>query len=97
MTTNMNTFLQKLEIVFRSVWHLTKLWDPTWCMPAGLQQLQMDMYYMRPKLLRLLGGTDAEAVAQLLDEVVAAGAERSVDPSMLEVATLEKALASLNR
>lgn len=57
----------------------------------------MDMYYMRPKLLRLLSGSDAEAVAQLLDEVVAAGAERSNDPSMLEVATLEKALLALNR
>eukprot|EP00878_Enallax_costatus_P042630 GHUV01050053.1.p1 GENE.GHUV01050053.1~~GHUV01050053.1.p1 ORF type:complete len:125 (+),score=38.49 GHUV01050053.1:506-880(+) len=64
---------------------------------AGLQQLQLDMYYLRPKLLRLVGGSDSEAVAQLLDEVVAAGAARSNDPSMLEVATLEKALLAVNR
>lgn len=61
-------------------------------MCAGLQQLQIDMYYMRPKLLRMLGGSDADAVAQLLDEVVAAAAQRSTDPTLLEVATLEKAL-----
>uniref|UniRef100_A0A383VMJ6 Vacuolar protein sorting-associated protein 51 homolog n=1 Tax=Tetradesmus obliquus TaxID=3088 RepID=A0A383VMJ6_TETOB len=64
---------------------------------AGLQQLQLDMYYMRPRLLRLLGGPDAEAVGQLLDEVVAAAAERSTDPTMLETATLEKALLALSR
>jgi hypothetical protein len=64
---------------------------------AGLQQLQLDMYYMRPRLLRLLGGPDAEAVGQLLDEVVAAGAERSTDPTMMETATLEKALLALSR
>ena len=55
------------------------------------------MYYMRPRLLRLLGGPDAEAVGQLLDEVVAAAAERSTDPTMLEMATLEKALLALSR
>jgi hypothetical protein len=55
------------------------------------------MYYMRPRLLRLLGGADAEAVGQLLDEVVAAGAERSTDPTMMETATLEKALLALSR
>lgn len=67
------------------------------CAPAGLQQLQLDMYYLRPQLLRLVSGIDSEAVAQLLDEVVAAGAARSNDPSMLEVATLEKALVAVNR
>jgi len=53
------------------------------------------MFYLRPKLLQRVGGGDAEAVAQLLDEVVAAGAQRSIDPVMLEPATLEKALLNI--
>ncbi len=61
----------------------------------GLQQLQLDMYYLRPRLLRRLRGDDADTVAALLDDVVAAAAARSVDPVLLETATLDRALASL--
>jgi len=59
---------------------------------AGLQQLQLDMYYLRPRLLRIAGGRGADAVQHLLDEVVAAGAERSVDPSLLDPATMDRLL-----
>lgn len=61
---------------------------------AGLQQLQLDVYYLRPKLLQLVGGADAESVAQILDDVVAAAAERCTDPVLLEAAVLEKANVS---
>lgn len=60
---------------------------------AGLQQLQLDVCYLRPKLLQLVGGPDAEPVAQVLDEVVAAAAERSTDPTLLEPAAVDNALA----
>lgn len=59
---------------------------------AGLQQLQVDVCYLRPKLLQLVGGADAEPVAQVLEEVVAAAADRSIDPAPLEAAALDKAL-----
>lgn len=64
------------------------------CLPAGLQQLQLDVCYMRPRLLQLVGGADAEPVAQLLDDVVAAAAERSTDPTLMDGAALEKAMAA---
>ncbi|KAF8059217.1 VPS51 [Scenedesmus sp. PABB004] len=47
---------------------------------AGLQQLQVDAHYLRPRLLALLDRPDAEAVAALLDDVVAAAAERCTEP-----------------
>jgi hypothetical protein len=59
-----------------------------------LQQLQLDVCYMRPKLLQLVGGVDAEPVAQLLDDVLASAAERSTDPTFIEAAAVEKALAA---
>ena len=61
---------------------------------AGLQQLQLDVCYMRPRVLQLVGGVDAEPVAQLLDDVVAAAAERSTDPVLMDSAALDKALAA---
>lgn len=63
---------------------------------TGLQQLQLDVCYLRPKLLQLVGGVDAEPVAQLLDDVVAAAAERSTDPTLLDAAAIEAALAAAN-
>lgn len=54
----------------------------------------MDVYYLRPKLLQLIGGADAESVAQILDDVVAAAAERCTDPVLLEAAALDKVAAS---
>lgn len=47
---------------------------------AGLQQVQLDVSFLRPRLLQLVGGAEAEPVAQLLDDVVAAAADRSTDP-----------------
>jgi hypothetical protein len=57
-----------------------------------LQQLQLDMHYLRPRLLRIAGGRGADAVQHVLDEVVAAAAERSVDPSLLDPATMDRLL-----
>lgn len=68
--------------------------------PPGLQQLQLDMFYLRPRLLRLVGassGAPAEALAQLADEVVAAAAERCTEPVLLEPGTLERLLAAAAR
>jgi hypothetical protein len=65
---------------------------------AGLQQLQLDAAYLRPRLLRLAGGGGgggAEGVAQLVDEVVAAGAERAVEAGqLLDQAALDRILAA---
>lgn len=62
--------------------------------PVGLQQLQLDVSYMRPRLLQLVDGVDAEPVAQVLDDIVAAAAERSTDPVLLDAAAVEKALVA---
>jgi hypothetical protein len=61
---------------------------------TGLQQLQLDVCYLRHKLLQLVGGADAEPVAQVLDDVVGAAAERSTDPTLLDAAAIETALAA---
>jgi hypothetical protein len=65
---------------------------------ASLQQLQLDAAYLRPRLLRLVGGGGgggAEGVAQLVDEVVAAGAERAVEAGqLLDQAALDRILAA---
>jgi hypothetical protein len=55
---------------------------------AGLQQLQLDVAFLRPRLLQVVGGGDAEPVAQLLEDVVGAGVERSTDPTLLDAAAL---------
>lgn len=65
--------------------------------PAGLQQLQLDVAYLTPRLLAQLGPREAEALAALADEVVAAGAGRCLEPALLEPALLAKALAAASR
>ncbi len=61
---------------------------------AGLQQLQLDAHYLRPRLRRFVGGSTGAVVDSLVDEVVAAGAERTTDPTLLEAAVLDRILAS---
>mmetsp|Transcript_2658 Transcript_2658/g.5884 ORF Transcript_2658/g.5884 Transcript_2658/m.5884 type:complete len:253 (-) Transcript_2658:160-918(-) len=63
---------------------------------AGLQQLQLDCHYLRPTLRRYTGVTAAQVVDSLLDEVVNAGVERSVDPSLLEPPVLDRILSSMD-
>ncbi len=61
---------------------------------AGLQQLQLDVHHLRPRLRRFVAGSTAAVVDSLADEVVAAGAERSTDPTLLETAVLDRILSS---
>lgn len=61
---------------------------------AGLQQLQLDVQYLRPLLRRYVDGQSSTVVTFLLDEVVAAAVERSEDPSLLEPAVLDAILQS---
>jgi hypothetical protein len=61
---------------------------------AGLRQLQLDLMYLRPRLLRAAGG--GEAVAQLVDEAAAAAGERALEPgALLEPAAVERILAAV--
>lgn len=57
---------------------------------AGLQQLQLDMHYLRPSLRGFTGVRGAAVVDNLLDEVVGAALERAVEGALLEVAVLER-------
>lgn len=62
---------------------------------AGLQQLQLDIHYLRPLLRKYVGppgGSSSNLVDLLLDEVVSAGVERSTDPSLLEAGVLDRIL-----
>ncbi|KAG2495102.1 hypothetical protein HYH03_006712 [Edaphochlamys debaryana] len=67
---------------------------------AGLQQLQLDVAFLRPALRRSLlrggggRGDGAAVVEQLLEDVVLSGAERCVEPALLEAAVVERILAS---
>eukprot|EP00198_Chlamydomonas_reinhardtii_P005800 XP_001695136.1 predicted protein [Chlamydomonas reinhardtii] len=67
---------------------------------AGLQQLQLDVAFLRPQLRRCLlrgggGKGDGTAVVeQLLEDVVLSGTERCVEPALLEAAVVERILAS---
>ncbi|GAX77837.1 hypothetical protein CEUSTIGMA_g5279.t1 [Chlamydomonas eustigma] len=65
---------------------------------AGLQQLQLDCHSLKPPLRRLTGGSGATAqmVESLLDEVVAAGVERCIEPSLLEPPVLDRILSSVD-
>lgn len=59
---------------------------------AGLQQLQLDAYYLRPALVSMVTAEQAATVAALLDDVVRAATERSVDPDLLDNAVLDRIL-----
>eukprot|EP00873_Tetraselmis_striata_P039057 jgi/Tetstr1/459321/TSEL_004716.t1 len=59
---------------------------------AGLQQLQLDVHFLRPQLRRFASAV--ESVDSLLDEVLGAAMERSVDPSLLEPGLLDRILDS---
>ncbi|KAG2450988.1 hypothetical protein HYH02_004260 [Chlamydomonas schloesseri] len=67
---------------------------------AGLQQLQLDVAFLRPQLRRCLlrggggKGDGAAVVEQLLEDVVLSGTERCVEPALLEAAVVERILAS---
>ncbi|GFR51169.1 hypothetical protein Agub_g13527, partial [Astrephomene gubernaculifera] len=68
---------------------------------AGLQQLQLDVAFLRPPLRRLLllrggggRGEGAAVVEQLLEDVVLSATERCVEPQLLEAAVVERILAS---
>ncbi|KAL6763334.1 hypothetical protein V8C86DRAFT_2499142 [Haematococcus lacustris] len=63
---------------------------------AGLQQLQLDCHYLRPLLRRCTAGRAQQVVDSLLDEVVSAGVERAIDPTLLEPAVLDRCLAMLD-
>lgn len=63
---------------------LASLWQ------AGMQQVQVDMHYLRPRLRRFTGGSSAAMVDAVMEEAVTAAAERSDDPTLLEHALLER-------
>ncbi|KAK9806582.1 hypothetical protein WJX73_004732 [Symbiochloris irregularis] len=64
---------------------------------AGMQQLQLDVHYLRPFLRRHASGAEGAAIHHLLDEVVAAAVERSTEPQLLDAALMDKILASAKR
>lgn len=56
------------------------------------------MHYLRPTLRQVVGGRGSggpsAVVDSLLDEVVAAGVERCVEPTLLEPSVLDRIIAS---
>eukprot|EP00887_Chlorella_sp_A99_P007202 scaffold2.g7202.t1 len=62
---------------------------------AGLQQLQLDVHYLRPAVQRYAAGSlEGAETAQLLDELMAAGAERCTQPLLLDPTVLDRILAA---
>ncbi|DBB17629.1 TPA: hypothetical protein ACH3X3_002673 [Trebouxia sp. C0006] len=61
---------------------------------AGLQQLQLDVHYLRPLLRRFAQGNEANVVHQLLDEVLSTALERAIQPQLLEGMVLDKIMGS---
>ncbi|GMH43701.1 hypothetical protein BSKO_11623 [Bryopsis sp. KO-2023] len=61
---------------------------------AGLQQLQLDVSYLRPLVRRYARGPEGATIDALMDEVISAAVERSVDPTLLETALIERILGS---
>lgn len=57
---------------------------------GGFQQLQLDVHYLRQPLE--LYAEDPKVVETLLDELLVAAAERSVDPSALDDDALDAVL-----
>ncbi|EIE21455.1 hypothetical protein COCSUDRAFT_66895 [Coccomyxa subellipsoidea C-169] len=56
----------------------------------GLQQLQVDVHFLRPQLRRYAQGPEGAVVSHLLDEVVAAAVERSLEPILLDGHILDR-------
>lgn len=63
---------------------------------AGLQQIQLDVYYLKPLLENCVMGKESVAMRMLLDEIVSTATERSVDPTLLEIAVIEEILNRFN-
>lgn len=61
---------------------------------AGLQQLQLDVFYLRPLVRQFSRGPEGDTVDVLMDEVISASIERSIDPTLLESALIERILSS---
>ncbi|KAK9813244.1 hypothetical protein WJX72_011382 [[Myrmecia] bisecta] len=64
---------------------------------AGLQQLQLDVHYLRPLLRRFAQGSEGTIIYHLLDEVLTAAVERSLEPSLLEAPVLDRIMASASQ
>jgi len=60
---------------------------------AGLQQMQLDVLYLRPLVTGFVRGKENEAINSLIEEVVTAAVDRSIDPTLLEQAVVDKILA----
>lgn len=60
---------------------------------AGLQQLQLDILFLRPLVTGFVRGKESHSIMALMEEVISAAMERSVDPSLLESAVVDKILA----
>ena len=63
---------------------------------AGLQQLQLDVLYLRSLVTGFVRGRESETIAALLEEVIAAAVERSLDPTLLEPTVVDKILMACN-
>lgn len=61
---------------------------------TGLQQLQLDVMYLRPLVARFVRGKESDSVNALLEEVIAAAMERSLDPTLLEASVVDKVLTT---
>lgn len=65
---------------------------------AGLQQLQLDVHYLRPQVQRYAAGSvEGPTVMQLFDELMAAGAERCPQPLLLDPTVLDRILATAQK
>ncbi|KAK9817324.1 hypothetical protein WJX74_004288 [Apatococcus lobatus] len=61
---------------------------------AGLQQLQLDVHYLRQPLSRYANNSEGAALWQLLDEVLSAAMERSLEPVLLDPPVVERIMAA---
>eukprot|EP01025_Chloroclados_australasicus_P039364 TRINITY_DN4071_c0_g1_i1.p1 TRINITY_DN4071_c0_g1~~TRINITY_DN4071_c0_g1_i1.p1 ORF type:complete len:949 (-),score=156.60 TRINITY_DN4071_c0_g1_i1:429-3209(-) len=55
----------------------------------GLQQLQVDVYYLRPALRRFMSGSEIVSIDGLLDEIMSSALDRSLDPELLDKSVIE--------
>eukprot|EP00891_Asterochloris_glomerata_P001742 jgi/Astpho2/1742/Aster-04163 len=59
----------------------------------GLQQLQLDAQYLRHLLKRYAQGQEAGPIHQLLEDVLTAAVERSLEPQLLEGSLVERIIS----